>query len=209
MIFPPPNVTGNIHLGHCLTATIQDVLVKWKQEQGERTQWIFGVDHAGIATQVVVEKILSKKCGKTRHEIGRDAFLKEVLAWKNEKSKEISENLRKLGASFNWEQEYFTMDKKHSDAVNEAFIRLFEKGVIYRDSSLINWSCSLESAISDVEVENLSIEGKTRLSIPNYESPVTFGALYEIAYKVVGSSEEEVVVATTRPETILGDTAGN
>lgn len=206
MLFPPPNVTGNLHLGHALTAVIQDVLVRWKHKKNIRTQWIPGSDHAGIATQVVVEKSLFKKHGKTRHELGRKEFLEEVWKWKHEKGSSISGDLRKLGTSFDWDREYFTMDQNSSNAVNEAFIRLFDKGLIYRDESLVNWSCSLESAISDVEVENLEIHGKTEIAVPNYDRNVQFGVMTNIAYKVV-DSDEEVVVATTRPETLLGDVA--
>lgn len=206
MLLPPPNVTGNIHLGHALTATIQDVLIRWKQKQNIRTRWIRGADHAGIATQVVVEKILFKQQSKTRHDIGREDFLKEVWKWKNEKGPKITHDLMKLGTSCDWEREYFTMDDNLSNAVNEAFIRLFDRGLIYRDEALINWSCSLESAISDVEVENLEIHGKTEIAVPNYEKNVQFGVITNIAYKVVDSSEK-IVVATTRPETILGDAA--
>lgn len=207
MIFPPPNVTGNLHLGHCLTATVQDVIIRSKQQNGFNTQWIFGLDHAGIATQVVVEKILKKELGKSRHEIGRKAFIEEVMKWKSNNSNEIIQDLDKLAASFNWERQYFTMDETHSKAVNEAFIQLFNKGIIYRKSSLINWSCALESAISDIEVENLDIQGTTRLPVPNYDTLITFGTLTEFAYKIVNSNEE-IVVATTRPETLLGDVAG-
>jgi len=206
MIFPPPNITGNLHLGHALTATIQDVIVRWKRKQGSEIQWIFGTDHAGIATQVVVEKILQKKFGKTRHEIGREDFLKETWKWKLEKGCSIKDDLRKLGTTFNWDKEYFTLDSKLSDCVNEAFIRLFEKNLIYRDNSLINWSCALESAISDIEVENLEVTGTTSMSVPNYDKNVTVGVLTDFAYKIV-DSDEEVVVSTTRPETMLGDTA--
>lgn len=206
MIFPPPNVTGNLHLGHSLTATIQDVLVRWKHKQHINTRWIPGTDHAGIATQVVVEKILQKQLGKTRHEIGREAFLAEVWKWKNERGSSITKDLKALGTSFDWDLEYFTMDKNLCHAVNEAFIQLFEKGLIYRDESLVNWSCSLESAISDVEVDQLEIHGKTEVAVPNYEKNVQFGIITNIAYKIVGSNDE-VIVATTRPETLLGDVA--
>lgn len=206
MLFPPPNVTGNIHLGHSLTGTIQDVIVRWKQKQNIRTRWIPGTDHAGIATQVVVEKMLFTKYGKTRHDIGRKEFLEEVWKWKSERQSSISQDLKKFGTSLDWDKEYFTMDPALCNAVDEAFIRLFEKGLIYRDVSLINWSCSLESAISDVEVENMELKGKTEVFVPNYDKNVTFGVLTNIAYKVVDSSEE-VVVATTRPETLLGDVA--
>lgn len=233
MIFPPPNVTGEIHLGHAMTATVQDVIIRWNQKQNIRTQWIPGTDHAGIATQVVVEKILFKKYGKNRHEIGREAFLEDVSLtilgqfdviylltllllvhfvflqvwkWKQEKGSSITNGLKKLGTSFDWEKEYFTMDPTLCNAVNEAFIRLFENELIYRDLALINWSCTLESAISDVEVDNLEIHGKTEVAVPNYDNNVQFGIITNIAYKVVGSNEE-VIIATTRPETILGDVA--
>lgn len=206
MIFPPPNVTGNIHLGHALTATIQDVLIRWKQKQNVETRWIPGMDHAGIATQVVVEKILFKRENKTRHELGKEKFLEEVWKWRNEKSKSIKSDLRKLGTSFDWNKEYFTMDENLCGAVNEAFIKLFEKDLIYRDESLINWCCSLESAISDVEVDNLEIQGRTDIAVPGYDKKVTFGVITDIAYKIVGSSDE-IVVSTTRPETLLGDVA--
>jgi valyl-tRNA synthetase len=206
MIFPPPNVTGNIHLGHALTATIQDVLIRWKQKQNVKTRWIPGTDHAGIATQVVVEKTLFKREGKTRHDIGREKFLEEVWRWRNEKGSSINSDLKKLGTSFDWNREYFTMDSNLCNAVNEAFIRLFEKGLIYRDSSLINWSCSLESAISDVEVDSLEIQGRTEIAIPGYDKNIAFGVITDIAYKIV-DSPDEIIVSTTRPETLLGDVA--
>lgn len=206
MIFPPPNVTGHLHIGHALTATIQDVLIRWKRSRNFDVKWIYGTDHAGIATQVVVEKTLFKKYNKTRNEIGREAFLEEVWKWKNEKGNEISKDLKRLGVSFNWDMEYFTMDKKHTTAVNEAFINLFEKGLIYRDATLINHSCALESSISEIEVENLEISGKTYISVPNYDKNIAVGLLTDIAYKVV-NSEEEIIVSTTRPETMLGDSA--
>ncbi|KAG5677754.1 hypothetical protein PVAND_007485 [Polypedilum vanderplanki] len=206
MIFPPPNVTGNIHLGHALTATIQDVIIRWKRKQNFDTQWIFGTDHAGIATQLILEKILFKRENKTRHEIGREQFLKETWNWKNEKNSSIKNDLKRLGSTFNWEKEYFTMDQNLSEAVNEAFIRLFDKGLIYRENSLVNWCCSLESAISDVEIESLEVDGKTSISIPNYEKNITVGILTEFAYKIV-DSDEEIVVSTTRPETMLADSA--
>lgn len=206
MIFPPPNVTGKCHLGHALTSTIQDVIARWERKKGAETLWIFGLDHAGIATQVVVEKMLFKQQGKTRHDIGKDAFLKEVWKWKNENGSAIKADLKRLATTFNWDKEYFTMDPALSSSVNEAFIRLFDKGLIYRDNSLINWSCSLESAISDVEVESLEINGKTEISVPNYEKKITVGVLTNFAYKVANSNEE-VIVSTTRPETMLGDVA--
>lgn len=167
-----------------MTATIQDVLIRWKQKQGSETLWIPGTDHAGIATQVVVEKILQKEKGMSRHDLGREKFIQEVLKWKNEKGSTISNDLKKLGTSFNWDREYFTMDSQHSKAVNTAFIQLFEKGLIYREKSLINWSCTLESAISDIEVESIEIQGETSIYVPGYGKNIVFGRIYDFAYKI-------------------------
>lgn len=199
-------MTGNLHLGHVLTSTIQDVLIRFKNKQNIETLWIPGTDHAGIATQVVVEKILKKEFNQTRHELGREKFLVKVWQWKNEKGSSIKEDLVRLGTSFDWDREYFTMNENLSRSVNEAFVRLFEKGLIYRDKSLVNWSCSLESAISDIEVENVEIQGPTFIAVPNYGRNIKFGQIFEFAYKVA-DSEEEIVVSTTRPETLLGDVA--
>lgn len=199
-------MTGNLHLGHVLTSTIQDVLIRFKNKQNIETLWIPGTDHAGIATQVVVEKILKKEFNQTRHELGREKFLEKVWQWKNEKGSSIKEDLVRLGTSFDWDREYFTMNENLSRSVNEAFVRLFEKGLIYRDKSLVNWSCSLESAISEIEVENVEIQGPTFIAVPNYSRNIKFGQIFEFAYKVA-DSEEEIVVSTTRPETLLGDVA--
>ncbi|KFB42222.1 AGAP006624-PA-like protein [Anopheles sinensis] len=206
ILLPPPNVTGELHLGHALTCAIQDVLVRYAHNNGRRTTWTPGMDHAGIATQVVVEKRLLKERNLTRHDLGREKFLEEVMRWKMEKEGSIRNALTKMGCKMDWSREYFTMDQQQSIAVKDAFVQLFDKGLIYRDRTLVNWSCSLESAISDIEVESLEIDGPTTLSVPGYEQQVTFGRMVDIAYKVQGSTEE-IVVSTTRPETFLGDVA--
>ncbi|XP_055607364.1 valine--tRNA ligase [Uranotaenia lowii] len=206
LLFPPPNVTGDLHLGHALTCTIQDALIRWHRKQGRECVWIPGMDHAGIATQVVVEKRLLKERGLSRHDLGREEFSKEVWKWKQEKSDSIKHNLIRMSCSMDWEREYFTMDERQSVAVKEAFIRLFEDGFIYRDKSLVNWSCSLESAISDIEVDNVEINGPTLLDVPGYKKKVKFGEMVDIAYKVQ-DSKEEIIISTTRPETMLGDVA--
>ncbi|XP_053665514.1 valine--tRNA ligase [Anopheles marshallii] len=206
LLLPPPNVTGDLHLGHALTCAVQDALVRQARLTGKRATWIPGMDHAGIATQVVVEKRLFNERKLTRHSLGREKFLQEVMRWKVEKEESIRMALKKLGCSMDWSKEYFTMDPHQSVAVKEAFVQLFDKGLIYRDHSLVNWSCTLESAISDVEVENVEIEGPTEVSVPGYDRNITFGRMVDIAYKVQGSTEE-IVVSTTRPETFLGDVA--
>uniref|UniRef100_A0A670HVP5 Valine--tRNA ligase n=1 Tax=Podarcis muralis TaxID=64176 RepID=A0A670HVP5_PODMU len=204
MCIPPPNVTGSLHLGHALTNAIQDSLTRWHRMKGETTLWNPGCDHAGIATQVVVEKKLWKEQRKTRHDLGRELFVEAVWKWKTEKGDRIYHQLKKLGASMDW-------DRKLSNSVQEAFIRLHEEGVIYRSTRLVNWSCALNSAISDIEVDKKELTGRTLLPVPGYENKVEFGVLVFFAYKIEGSGEsgddEEVVVATTRIETMLGDTA--
>uniref|UniRef100_A0A673C5K5 valine--tRNA ligase n=1 Tax=Sphaeramia orbicularis TaxID=375764 RepID=A0A673C5K5_9TELE len=206
MCIPPPNVTGSLHLGHALTNAIQDSLTRWHRMQGETTLWNPGCDHAGIATQVVVEKKLMRERGMSRHDLGRENFIQEVWKWKNEKGDRIYHQLKKLGSSLDWERACFTMDPKLSYAVQEAFIRMHEEGVIYRSKRLVNWSCTLNSAISDIEVDKKELTGRTLLPVPGYKEKVEFGVLVSFAYQVDGS-DEEVVVATTRIETMLGDTA--
>uniref|UniRef100_A0A8C6HE13 Valine--tRNA ligase n=1 Tax=Mus spicilegus TaxID=10103 RepID=A0A8C6HE13_MUSSI len=208
MCIPPPNVTGSLHLGHALTNAIQDSLTRWHRMRGETTLWNPGCDHAGIATQVVVEKKLWKERGLNRHQLGREAFLEEVWKWKAEKGDRIYHQLKKLGSSLDWDRACFTMDPKLSATVTEAFVRLHEEGVIYRSTRLVNWSCTLNSAISDIEVDKKELTGRTLLPVPGYKEKVEFGVLVSFAYKVQGSdSDEEVVVATTRIETMLGDVA--
>ncbi|XP_072015193.1 valine--tRNA ligase-like [Amphiura filiformis] len=206
MVIPPPNVTGSLHLGHALTNAVQDSLTRWHRMRGETVLWNPGCDHAGIATQVVVEKRLWKEKKLSRHDLGREKFVEEVWKWKNEKGHRIYGQLKRLGSSFDWERSCFTMDDKLSTAVKEAFVRLHQDGTIYRSNRLVNWSCTLKSAISDIEVEKRELTGRTLLSVPGYDSKVEFGVLVYFAYKIEGS-DDELIVATTRIETMLGDTA--
>lgn len=206
MVIPPPNVTGTLHLGHALTTAVQDTIVRWHRMRGETTLWNPGCDHAGIATQVVVEKKLMNEHKKSRHDIGREAFIKETMKWKDEKEESIYHQLRRLGGSYDWDRACFTMDPKMSRAVTEAFVRLHDKGLIFRHNRLVNWSCSLKSAISDIEVEKIEIKGRTNIKVPGYSSPVEVGIIEEFYYRVEGS-EDKIIVATTRLETMLGDTA--
>uniref|UniRef100_A0A8C4QEE9 valine--tRNA ligase n=2 Tax=Eptatretus burgeri TaxID=7764 RepID=A0A8C4QEE9_EPTBU len=169
--------------------------------------WVPGSDHAGIATQVVVEKKLLKERGQTRHDIGRKAFKQEIWQWKNEKGGEILSQLKTLGASLDWSRDCFTLNPEFSNAVTEAFVRLSEAGLIYRDTCVVNWCCTLRSAISDVEVIPMQLTGKTALGVPGHPDLVQFGLLVHFAYLLDGLDGGEIIVATTRPETILGDEA--
>ncbi|XP_052146123.1 valine--tRNA ligase, mitochondrial 1-like [Oryza glaberrima] len=206
IVLPPPNVTGALHIGHALTVAIEDSMIRWRRMSGYNALWVPGVDHAGIATQVVVEKKLMRERNLTRHDIGREEFVSEVLKWKDEYGGTILNQLRRLGASLDWSRECFTMDKPRSKAVTEAFVRLYKQGLIYRDYRLVNWDCTLRTAISDVEVDYLEIKEETMLKVPGYNTTVQFGVLISFAYPL----EEglgEIIVATTRIETMLGDTA--
>jgi valyl-tRNA synthetase len=189
IILPPPNVTGQLHMGHALNHTVQDVLIRWKRMSGFNTLWLPGTDHAGIATQSVVEREL-KKDGKTRQEMGREKFIERVWEWKGQYGDRIVEQMRSLGDSCDWDRLTFTLDENVSRAVRKVFVSLYEKNLIYRGKRLINWSPALESAISDLEVEYKEIRG----------------SLYHIRYPGLKGAEG-VVVATTRPETLLGDVA--
>lgn len=188
IVIPPPNVTGSLHMGHALNATIQDILIRWKRMMGFRVLWLPGTDHAGIATQNVVEREISKE-GIDRHKLGRDAFIERVWKWKAEYGGRIIHQLKKLGASCDWSRERFTLDEGLSRAVREVFVRLFEEGLAYRDNRLINWCPRCHTALSDLEVEYEDIDGK----LYNIKYPLTDGSGY-------------ITVATTRPETMLGDT---
>ena len=191
IVLPPPNVTGSLHLGHALTATLQDVLIRWKKMSGFETLWLPGTDHAGIATQMVVEKELKKTEKVSRHDLGREEFLKRVWQWKEKYGSRIGEQHKALGASLDWERERFTMDEGLSRAVREVFVRLHEEGLIYREKKLINWCPDCRTALSDLEVEHEEAHA---------------GELWSFAYPLADGSGE-IVVATTRPETMLGDTA--
>jgi len=171
-----------------------------------RTLWVPGTDHAGIATQSVVEKKLWREQKKTRHDFSREDFVQEIWKWKQTYGNKILSQLRRVGSSLDWTREVFTMDDKLSVAVVEAFVRLHDSGLIYRANRLVNWCCKLRTAISDIEVDYIDIEKRKKMKVPGHEKFYEFGILFEFAYKVVGS-DEEIVVATTRPETMLGDTA--
>lgn len=207
MLLPPPNVTGQLHLGHALTCTIQDIIIRWRRMNGQTCIWVPGSDHAGIATQVVVEKSLWAQHKLSRHQLGKDSFLDEVWVWKREKGDQIYHQLRRLGASLDWSRTTFTMDPAITQSVQEAFIRLFDSGLLYRSNSLVNWCCHLQSAISDDEVHHRLVEGSTKLKVPGHEKEVLFGVMMEFAYKLCDADDTDVTVATTRPETMLGDTA--
>ncbi|MGL4995887.1 MAG: valine--tRNA ligase, partial [Deefgea sp.] len=186
---PPPNVTGTLHMGHAFNQTIMDGLTRYHRMRGDNTLWLPGTDHAGIATQIVVERQLDAQ-GISRHDLGRPAFLEKVWDWKKESGDTITSQMRRMGSSVDWSREYFTMDDKMSTAVVEAFVRLFEEGLIYRGKRLSNWDAKLGTAVSDLEV------------ISEEEN----GHMWHIQYPVVGS-DEFITVATTRPETMLGDVA--
>lgn len=190
IVIPPPNVTGALHMGHALNNTLQDILCRWKRMQGYNVLWMPGTDHAGIATQNVVERQLAAE-GKDRHDLGREEFIERVWKWKAESGGQIIGQLKRLGASCDWERERFTMDEGLSKAVRTVFVKLYEDGLIYRDNRLINWCPRCHTALSDIEVEH---EDKK-------------GHLWHIRYPVAGEPGQYVVVATTRPETMLGDTA--
>ncbi|KAK3087210.1 hypothetical protein FSP39_003149 [Pinctada imbricata] len=205
IVIPPPNVTGSLHIGHALTSAVQDALVRWNRMNGKTTLWNPGCDHAGIATQVVVEKTIKRENNLTRHDLGRDKFVEKVWEWKKEKGDRIYHQLKKLGGSYDWTRPCFTMDPKLYRAVTEAFIRLHDDGYIYRSVRLVNWSCTLNSAISDIEVDKKELTGRTMLPVPGYKDKIEFGVLVSFAYPVE-DSDEEIIVATTRIETMLGDT---
>ncbi|KAK3189875.1 hypothetical protein Dsin_029436 [Dipteronia sinensis] len=198
MVLPPPNLTGALHIGHPLTAAIQDTIIRWKRMSGYNALWV----PAGIATQVVVEKKLMRERHLTRHDVGSEKFLSEVLNWTKEYGGTILRQLRRLGASLDWSRECFTMDEKRSRAVTEAFVRLYEEGLIYRDIRLVNWDFVLRTVIGNMEK---SMERRL-LEVPGYENPVEFGVLTLFAYPLEGGLGE-IVVATSRVETMFGDTA--
>ncbi len=190
VVIPPPNVTGQLHMGHALNNTLQDIIVRTKRMQGFDTLWVPGTDHAGIATQIKVEEMLRKEKGLTRHDIGREAFLELVWEWKQKFGGRIIEQLKKLGSSCDFSRERFTMDENLSAAVKKVFVSLYDKGLIYRGLRITNWCPHCVTALSDAEVEHKEVEG----------------AFWHIRYPIK-DSDEYVIIATTRPETLLGDTA--
>jgi valyl-tRNA synthetase len=191
IVIPPPNVTGALHLGHALNNTLQDILIRWRRMQGYDTLWMPGTDHAGIATQAVVEKRLFEEEKKTRHDLGREALVERIWAWKDEYERRILSQLRLMGCSCDWDRTRFTLDPVCARAVRETFFRLFRAGLIYRGKRLVNWDTHLRTAVADDEIEYEDVQGH----------------LWTIKYPVTGSDAEALLVATTRPETMLGDTA--
>ena len=186
---PPPNVTGTLHMGHAFNQTIMDSLTRYHRMKGHNTLWIPGTDHAGIATQIVVERQLQEK-GQSRHDLGRKNFVAKIWEWKEQSGSTITQQMRRMGDSVSWEHEYFTMDDKLSKVVSDTFVKLYEEGLIYRGKRLVSWDPILKSAVSDLEVESEEEDG----------------SMWHIRYPIEGS-DETLVVATTRPETMLGDTA--
>ena len=191
IVLPPPNVTGQLHMGHALDNTLQDILIRTKRMQGYNVLWMPGTDHAGIATQVKVEENIMKTEGKSRHDLGREEFLKRVWEWKQEYGSTIVKQIRSLGASCDWTREHFTLDEGYHDAVLKVFVTLYEKGLIYRGERITNWCPNCLTALSDIEVEHEDENGH----------------LWHIKYPVIGEEDTFLTVATTRPETMFGDVA--
>lgn len=195
IMIPPPNVTGSLHMGHAFQQTIMDTMTRYQRMQGKNTLWQAGTDHAGIATQMVVERKIAAEENKTRHDYGRDAFIDKIWQWKDESGGTITRQMRRLGNSVDWERERFTMDEGLSNAVKEVFVRLYKEDLIYRGKRLVNWDPKLRTAISDLEVENRESKG----SMWHLRYPLADGAK-------TAEGKDYLVVATTRPETVLGDT---
>ncbi|MYM61401.1 valine--tRNA ligase [Vibrio sp. OCN044] len=195
IMIPPPNVTGSLHMGHAFQDTIMDTLIRAERMKGKNTLWQVGTDHAGIATQMVVERKIAAEEGKTKHDYGRDAFIDKIWQWKAQSGGTITKQLRRLGASVDWDRERFTMDDGLSNAVQEVFVRLYEEDLIYRGKRLVNWDPKLHTAISDLEVENKDKKGH----MWHFRYPLADGAK-------TAQGKDYIVVATTRPETMLGDT---
>ena len=189
-LLPPPNVTGRLHMGHMLNQTEMDILTRWHRMLGEISLWVPGTDHAGIATQMMVERQLAAEGTTTRRDMGREKFTARVWEWKAQYGSAITDQMRRLGASVDWSREYFTMDDKLSVAVREAFVRLYDQGLIYRGAYIVNWDPQIQTAVSDLEVENEERAGH----------------LYHVRYDLADGTGS-ITIATTRPETMLGDTA--
>ncbi len=209
IVIPPPNVTGSLHMGHALNNTLQDILIRFERMRGKDVLWQPGTDHAGIATQMVVERQLMEKQEPDRRAMGREAFIERVWAWKEESGGTITNQLRRLGASCDWSRERFTMDEGLSAAVLKVFVDLYREGLIYKDKRLVNWDPTLETAISDLEVENTEVDG----NMWHFKYPLEGGETYEYVEKdaegnvVLSETRDYISIATTRPETMLGDGA--
>lgn len=191
IVIPPPNITGQLHMGHALDNTLQDILIRWHRMMGDNTCWFPGYDHAGLATQIKVEEEIQKNEGLTRYDLGRDAFVKRVWDWKEQYSHRIIDQLKALGVSCDWDRTRFTLDEGCSKAVREVFVSLYERGLIYRGTRITNWCVHCNTALSDIEVEHQEDAGH----------------LWYINYPIVGEPGRYIQIATTRPETIPGDTA--
>ncbi|KAI2623705.1 tRNA synthetases class I-domain-containing protein [Xylaria nigripes] len=205
---PPPNVTGKLHIGHALALSLEDTLIRWHRMRQFTTLYIPGCDHAGIATQAVVEKQLARnpRNGKSkRQDFTRSEFVQLCQEWKEDTHREINKTTRRLGVSVDWSREAFTMNPQLSKAVTETFVRLHSEGLIYRANRLVHWSCRLSTALSTLEVDQKELEGTTKLDVPGYDRKIEFGTLTYFKYPIEGS-EETIEIATTRPETMLGDT---
>src|SRR5262245_54496048 len=195
IMIPPPNVTGSLHMGHAFQHTIMDTLIRYRRMKGDRALWQMGTDHAGISTQMLVERQLNAQ-GISKEQLGRDAFVEKGWEWRNTSGGKISEQIRRMGSSLDWSRDRFTMDVGFSRAVREVFVRLYDEGLIYRGRRLVNWDPQLGTAISDLEVENEEEQG----SLWHFRYPLSDG-------KRTSDGADHIVVATTRPETMLGDTA--
>ena len=191
IVMPPPNVTGSLHMGHALNTTLQDIIVRYQRMKGKNVLWQPGTDHAGIATQMVVERNLQSERNVSRRDLGRETFVDEIWKWKEKSGGTITEQLRRLGASCDWSRERFTMDDGLSEAVIKVFVELYNDGLIYKDKRLVNWDPKLKTAISDLEVDQRETEG----------------SLWYINYPLQSDKTKYITIATTRPETMFGDTA--
>ena len=209
IMIPPPNVTGALHVGHAFNNTLQDILIRWHRMQGHDTLWQPGTDHAGIATQLQVEKMLAEQGNESRAEMGREAFIAKTWEWKEKYGATIINQLKRLGASCDWDRTAFTMDENFHDAVLKVFVDLYKKGLIYRGKRLVNWDPHFETAISDLEVENVEVDGH----MWHFKYPLAGGATYEYVEKdedgnvTLRETRDYISIATTRPETMLGDGA--
>ncbi len=209
IVIPPPNVTGSLHMGHALNNTLQDILIRFERMRGRDVLWQPGTDHAGIATQMVVERQMMERQEPDRRTIGREAFIDKVWAWKNGSNNTISTQLRRLGASCDWSRERFTMDEGLSKAVLKVFVELYRAGLIYRDKRLVNWDTKFQTAISDLEVENIEVDGH----MWHFKYPLADGETYDYIEKdadgtvILRETRDYISIATTRPETMLGDGA--
>jgi valyl-tRNA synthetase len=214
MILPPPNVTGELHVGHALTVSIQDAVIRRKRMSGHDVMWLPGLDHAGIATQAVVERALQKE-RLTRVQLGREQFVERVWQWKRDYGHRITDQMRRLGASLDWHREFFSLDDARTRAVDHAFVTLFDDGLVFRADRLVMWCVALQTVISDIEVDSDELSGRTLLRTPSMRAsdpPVEFGVIHDVAYQLAdnvrtANGADSLVVSTTRPETLFADAA--